>query len=302
MGFWAGIDRKRGLAMSKSYIIGLVAETPIHVGVGQAAEAIDLPVAREKATFYPHVPGSGVKGAFRVWAKERLKTQLNELFGKDLVGKDAAAPDDGGDGAGTLIFGEARLALLPVRCTSDSFKLATCPKIISRLLQDMARLGVADRSAKAPVQPAEEACLGADKAGAWLGLEEREFKVAAGVDDKLIKVLARLAGGVMDETELARRVVILRDVDFQWFAQFGLPVAMRNKLDANKIVDGGALWSEETLPTDSVMWLALGERRDGAAKTLADKISGNGSYIQMGGNETVGQGWFRMVDSEAGQP
>jgi CRISPR-associated protein Cmr4 len=291
MGFRAGFDRKVERAMSKSCIIGLAAQTPVHVGIGQIADAIDLPVAREKATFYPHVPGSGVKGAFRVWAGERLTSRIDILFGA------VSAQDDGADGAGTLIFSEARLALLPVRCASDSFKLATCPKIISRLLQDMDRLGIAKDGAKAPAELARDSFHGAAAAGSWLGLEEREFKAALGVDAELINLFAALADGAMDEQELTRRVVILHDDDFQWFAQFALPVAMRNKLDENKIVDGGALWSEETLPTDSVMWMALGERKAGEAKILADEI-GKARYIQIGGNETIGQGWFKMSVKE----
>jgi CRISPR-associated protein Cmr4 len=293
--------------MSKNYIIGLAAQTPVHVGIGQTADAIDLPVAREKATHFPHVPGSGVKGAFRVWADERFdKKKLNELFGKDLTFKDSsgqpvATQDDGADGAGTLLFGEARLALLPVRCTTDSFKLVTCQKIINRLLQDMQRLGIPGDGAQTPSEPNKETCLGRGADGTWLGLEEREFKVADKVDPKIIKLFANLAGDSMGEIELEKRVVILNDADFQWFAQFALPVAMRNKLNKDKIVDGGALWSEETLPTDSVMWLALGERKDDAAMLLSDAID-SARYIQMGGNETVGQGWFKMSVLGAAQP
>ena len=44
-------------------IIGLLAETYIHPGTGQSAGAIDLPVARERVTQYPFVPGSSMKGA-----------------------------------------------------------------------------------------------------------------------------------------------------------------------------------------------------------------------------------------------
>lgn len=44
-------------------ILGLLAETFIHSGIGHTEGAIDLPVAREAATDYPYIPGSSLKGA-----------------------------------------------------------------------------------------------------------------------------------------------------------------------------------------------------------------------------------------------
>ncbi|HEY7420145.1 MAG TPA: RAMP superfamily CRISPR-associated protein, partial [Ktedonobacteraceae bacterium] len=39
--------------------------SPLHAGTGQGAGVIDLPVAREKATNIPFLPGSSLKGALR---------------------------------------------------------------------------------------------------------------------------------------------------------------------------------------------------------------------------------------------
>jgi CRISPR-associated protein Cmr4 len=53
----------------KSSFLWLRAETFIHVGEGETGALIDLPFAREAATDYPYIPGSGVKGAFRDMAR-----------------------------------------------------------------------------------------------------------------------------------------------------------------------------------------------------------------------------------------
>ncbi|HCW51693.1 MAG TPA: hypothetical protein DGR79_06470, partial [Clostridiales bacterium] len=48
-----------------SRVFWIHALTPLHVGAGQGVGFIDLPVMREKATGWPIVPGSTVKGVMR---------------------------------------------------------------------------------------------------------------------------------------------------------------------------------------------------------------------------------------------
>ncbi|MBB4302848.1 CRISPR-associated protein Cmr4 [Rhodobium orientis] len=314
--------------MTKTVLLGMVAETPVHVGIGKAAEAIDLPVARESTTGFPHVPGSGVKGAWRVWFNnaevleeatrpdddgnsrtERVeKAATLFLFGK---GGGEAASDEG---AGTLLFGEARLALLPVRSTMDSFKLVTCPTIINRLLRDRARAGLESATDVPDVTNGqyhgETISHGQDPVP--LGLEEREFSHGGETKAELRKLFRNLMGrSAPSEEAFGRKFVVLSDTDFGWFATFGLPVAMRNALDENKIVKGGALWAEETLATDTVMWSILSERKAGAVDTLLAKFKRPADQgetkddeeevlIQMGGNETIGQGWFSVRVADGG--
>lgn len=317
--------------MTGTVLFGMVAETPVHVGIGQAADAIDLPVARERTTGFPHVPGSGVKGAWRVWFNETVgldvktepdadgekrKTQVEKPITAQLFGK-GGGESAGDEGAGTLLFGEARLALLPIRSTSDSYKLATCPTIVRRLLRDRAR---ANLPAKAEVPDvADRQYLGDQishgSEAVPLGLEEREFSHGGQTDDDLREIFRDLMGGsALAEPAFKRKFVVLSDTDFAWFATFGLPVAMRNALDENKIVKGGALWAEETLATDTVMWSVLSERRSGAVDELTGHFGepesegeqshgqAKATYLQIGGNETIGQGWFAVSCKLQGDP
>ncbi|WP_321338130.1 type III-B CRISPR module RAMP protein Cmr4 [uncultured Cohaesibacter sp.] len=274
---------------TKGAIVSLMAETHIHSGIGQSTGTLDLPVARERTTYYPFIPGSAVKGAFRVWAdeNERLKDKVDDLFGtKSQSVKDEAAVD----GAGKLLFSDARLLLLPVRSLSDAFKWVTCPAILKRLERDINRSG---KLYSFCIQPIEEGkYLGAGQHGSWLTLEEREFKCKNKIDVSIIKLLVPLTGET--QAVIERRLVIIPDDDFTWYARFALPVMARNVLNEKTKISEN-LWYEESLAPDTVMYLLLGERKPDCISVVTDTLVENkAKYIQMGGNETVGQGWFHM--------
>ena len=59
----------------------LHALSPLHAGTGQGAGAIDLPVAREKATGLPYLPGSSLKGVLRDACKNGETRK--KIFGPD---------------------------------------------------------------------------------------------------------------------------------------------------------------------------------------------------------------------------
>lgn len=291
-------------------LFGFLAETPAHVGIGQMADTVDLPVAREATTQFPHIPGSGVKGAFRVWYNEAIgyrETTKTDLDGNERVvrieknetRKLFGMPGDDADlGAGAVLFGETRLALLPVRSTNGAVRWVSCPLILSRLRRDAKRTNARKIPTGDVPQVEQGSYLGNDPSVGLLGLEQREFRNRTKSEkSKLSEWLTFLMGLAPDlqQCDFLQRIVILNDHDFTWFAKCALPVVMRNRLTEDKIVAPGALWSEETLPSDSVMWMVAGERKQGALKTLSADLSGN-RYIQIGGNETIGQGWFSLTE------
>ena len=86
-------------------------------------------------------------------------------------------------------------------------------------------------------------------------------------------------------------MVILPDNDFAWFARYGLAVQARNKLEENKTSNN--LWYEESIPPDTLMYTLLAGRQADTL-TAIQKIFDECAYLQAGGNETVGQGWFAV--------
>ena len=92
---------------------------------------------------------------------------------------------------------------------------------------------------------------------------------------------------------LPSQIAVLRNDDFAWFARYGLPVQARNFLDDAKRSKN--LWYEETLPPDSVFYSVVLGRRDDALGALDSLFPERDPYLQAGGNETVGQGWFAVT-------
>jgi CRISPR-associated protein Cmr4 len=268
-----------------SLMIGMLAETFVHPGVGQANSAIDLPVARERTTDYPFIPGSGMKGGFKTWAKEQAKAELDKLgaTADDLFGKV--------DNAGSILLSDARLLLLPVRSLDSAYVWLTCPYLLERLRRDAERIGNKSFTACATIGPASGAHLGRSRSQ-MLTLEEREFAHGGDLPAGLVDALKLLLPQVVAE-RMQRQMAIVHDDDFAWFANYALPVSARNKLDGNKTSKN--LWYEETLPPDTVMYCVVADR-SGKAGTDALKtgIGGGKRYCQFGGNETLGQGWFQL--------
>ena len=268
----------------KHVILGLLAETSIHPGAGQTGGAIDLPVAREAATNYPFVAGSSLKGALLDTARQGGKEEgeLEHIFGKQ-------------DRAGGLLVSDARLLLLPVRSLTSAYRWVTCPHLLERLARDLKRSGLGSAPEELP-SIKEEHYLGGGNGP--LLLEERSFKSGSTSGDTAleswIKVIGNLMGDSVVATRLENQFVALNDNDFAWFARYGLAVQARNVLDGKK--RSLNLWYEETLPPDTFMYALLAERdvSANAIKPLVELFE-NRPYLQVGGNETIGQGWFNVI-------
>lgn len=277
----------------KSMVIGMLAETPVHPGAGRTSGFVDLPVARESTTDYPVIVGSSVKGALRDRAREEWPDDVRD-GDKASLSPEVAKAFGKQEGAGDLMVSDARLLLLPVRSLTGQYKWATCPYLLERLCRDIRRSG-AGNSLEIPEQS------GKPKKGTVLSmgdgrlyLEEREFEIAGSVDDSVIKSIGQFMPHEEAVRRLADQLAMLNDDDFKWFASYGLSVNARNALDEkSKTTIPGALWYEETLSPDSLFYTIIFERREGSLgfiRSLFEKIP----YLQVGGNETVGQGWFSV--------
>ena len=292
------------MAGRQAALIGMVAETHVHVGVGQASGALDLPIARERATHWPFIPGSGMKGGMRVWAREHVDAKaVRRLFGTELSA--SLGQDDGSlTQAGSLVWSDAKLILLPVRSTSGSYRFVTSASLINRLRRDKRRVGLATPEPDLP--DVDAGCYdGADGVGGWLGLEEREFKQRNELLPESIEEITPLVIGTLSAAHVACRMVVISDNDMSWFARFSLPIMSRNRLDENKAAASQALWNEEALAPDTVMYGLVADRTltsegtaGGVAEVCGAMVDGGG-YVQLGGNETIGQGWFSILPLEA---
>lgn len=263
-----------------SMILGMLAETPVHSGAGRSEGFIDLPVAREAVTNYPVIAGSSLKGSLRDLARGN---DIDEIFGKE-------------DKAGDFLISDARLLLLPVRSLITQYKWVTCPHIIERLGRDFKLCGINSALNDSVLNIKRGEVLGTGNGK--LFLEEREFDEKGEVPGEIIDKVARLIIHERTRSRLKDQLIVMHNDDFQWFASYGLPVNARNRLDENK--KSKNLWYEESMAPDTLLYSMLFERKD---KTLSqiENLFNARPYLQLGGNETVGMGWFavKTIQEEA---
>ncbi len=293
-------------------LLGMLAETHIHVGIGQAEGAIDLPVAREGGSDHPFASGTGVKGSLRETVVARgYKTEATRWFGQEPRDPEneasrqggaanGARADNGQGAAGEVLVGDMRLLLLPVRSLTHFYMWLTCPYLIERYQRDRARLD-AGRAvdfdwSKLDGSSSDDVPNILTSGNGQVYLEERLFNCAPLLPNNLIDLLAPAIAWPDAKARLERQVAVVSDRDFSWFARSALPVTARNELDKDTKTSTN-LWYEECLPPDTVMTLTLVDRcNNGAAQEVADlfKCKEGVPYLRVGGNETVGQGWFNV--------
>jgi len=269
----------------RTAIIGLLAETSLHPGAESTTDVIDLPVAREVVTQYPVVVGSSLKGALRDRARHSLgESAVESIFGAQ-------------DSAGQIMVSDARLLLLPVRSLSAPYRWVTCPYVLERFRRDM-RLAGGSADFHAP-EPDDETAIAASGSGR-LFLEELCLNLEAGELEEVVRAVGFLIGHPLVRARLAAQVTIISNTNFQYFAKYGLQVNARNNLDTEKKTSKN-LWYEESVPPDTLFY-ALLMTRPGMGDALGALLSifRERPYLQLGGNETVGQGWCAVHCLEVG--
>lgn len=274
--------------------------TALHVGTGQGVGVVDLPIARSKATNLPIVPGSAIKGVLR----DELKSQgiiqdgdVNVLFGKD---KDA-------DHAGAIAFGDANLLILPIRSFAGTVAFATCPYILRQYGRDInENLTLTTEENKAYVVDGSALLMGNKIALEDLDIVAKSTQEVKTIADKISQALYPDSTANADEwrKQFGQRFVILPDDIFSFLADTATEIRTRIRIvRETRIVQDGALWTEENLPADAVLWGVLGvsKARDKSGRSeeeLANLLPKDEVNIQIGGKHTVGRGFCRLLISK----
>jgi CRISPR-associated protein Cmr4 len=280
-------------------ILGLRAETSIHAGTGQNTGVVDLPIQRESHTGWPCVYGSAMKGALRSHAEMRCG---NPTWIKDVFGPSPDA-NKASEHAGAIAVTDARLLLLPVRSLTGHFKWTTCPAVLERLKRDMQMVGI---PIEFNIPPATVGAVVTSCGGTQIFLEEYQFnQVQENIDD----LIAVLVGFGMDMENLRQQLAIMNNEDFADFCRTATAVTPHIAIDNTKnkkTVIPGALWYEETLPPDTLLYTMLlanpsrningGMNPETVLGCVTGMFTNDNHYLQIGGNETVGMGWCRVTE------
>jgi CRISPR-associated protein Cmr4 len=281
------------------------AMSPLHAGTGQSVGAIDLPIARERPTGIPLIPGSSIKGALRARSADSQWTR--DVFGPDTT--------NASDHSGSVQFSDAHLLLLPVRSVRGTFAWVTSPFLIRRFARgareaklDLARL-------PGPPVDMEHCCVLTETKitmpGGKVVFEDLDFTVDPdSSNEALLRAFTVEVGNLLfppdspDFTDwrqsLLERICLIHDDVMSILLETATEVTAHIRLNnETKTVDKGALWYQESLPAESVLAgivvaadvKAVNNRLDRKATELIQHVvSLTNGLVQLGGKATAGQG------------
>lgn len=289
--------------MTNSLLYILHALSPLHAGTGQGVGVIDLPIAREKATGIPYLPGSSVKGS--------LRDSSHVTGNKELI---FGPPTDRADEhAGAAQFADARLLLLPVRSLRGTFAWITSPYVLNRFARDAKDVGL---TPPAPIEvTGEDRCIVAGVANIYNKTQVIIEDLDLTIDNRSeAQEWAKWIGehafpnDTVWQGMLNERLCIVHDNILAFLLTTAMEITARVRLDEKrKTVERGALWYEEALPAETVLAGVLlvsppakhGDIETHAKGALVGLKTVSGRTLQFGGKATVGRGLCRIQIREA---
>ena len=298
--------------MPHTRVYWLHALSPTQVGTGRGVGYIDRPVQRDKVTNWPMIPGSVFKGA---WAETFGASQENRLSNPELGLAFGRAFDEGQNNsrAGALISTDARLVCLPIRSFQGTFAWCSSALALRMLRRDLELTGMGQTTPPSDLgSPADGRIYLTDatvlKEGNQVFLEDLDF--IAESNAAATSWAEQIAGWVFPgdanaawRTEFQRRFAVLPDTAFDFLTETGTELTARVRInDDTKTMATGQLWSEESLPAETIMaGLVSCDRvftpnaKGTDEKKLFNKFATKELLLQIGGKATVGRGRVRCV-------
>jgi CRISPR-associated protein Cmr4 len=280
----------------------LHALSPLHAGTGQGMGLIELPIARERTTEHPIVPGSSIKGVLREAARTSgdREVDVNAIFGSTE------------GGASMVRVSDARTLAFPVKSDRGTFAWVTCPYALLRYVRDGGeRVGFTFEhvpSVEEGTIVTGDKCAVRDECTVTLdGLPYKRVDPNEAVKEVFAALTDALFRGEDPTNKVWRaffseRLVIVSDDAFTWFTQTATDVRAHIRINEETgTVAKGALWYAESLPPETILAgvLQVGAiRKDQdvnvtSAFQLLEKIAS--APLQVGGDATTGAGRARFV-------
>ena len=278
--------------------------TPLHVGSGRGLGYIDLPIAREKVTNWPYIPGSSVKGVIADYYNAGEDSRKNDVMLKAAFGLSDGDDysDKGGSAAGALVFTDAHILCMPVRSFYGTFAWITSPFCLKRLARswnlNAENINIKDRGALLP----DGSKLCEDNK---IYLEDLDLK--AEVKSEASAIAEKIAKAVFADDEswqkiFTERFAVIDDDTFTFLCEAGTEVNARIRIDSETgITKDGALWYEEALPVESILtgniWCDRVYVKDIniTPQDLINKFCNKTLNLQIGGHASTGKGQARFI-------
>ena len=274
--------------------------TPLHAGIGAGTDVIDLPIAREVSTGLPYLPGSSIKGTLRSHVAKTNPGIAEKMFGPDT--KNAS------DFAGAMQFSDAYVVAMPIRSLAGMFAWVTSPYLLLRLARDAQQCGIQCP----PVQGLTAICVALTTtsklrfgSNAKAVFEDIALEVVADTNDvKWSAITEGWADVVARGTNIPvafvkERFCIVSDDVMAFLLRTATEVRARVRLNDDKTVQTGALWYEESLPTETILAGIVNVMPNTKTVVSVNDMFGalaplTDSLVQFGGKTTTGHGFCRM--------
>ncbi len=277
----------------ESKVFLMHAETELHAGKGMDIGVVDLPIQRERTTRFPII--QGVKGALRANINDG-KLNKEKIFGSEPDERQETKP-------GAVAFSEAKILLFPVRNPERLFVWVSCPLVLIRFLKNFPSRGLLIESIEKTHISDSEAFVSDDQYNqfhVWL----EDIKLTAKKCDWLSEFAEKISEKVSDiryiKDKLRKDIVLVNDKVFSQIVETMTNVIPRVRINHEKgIVETGALWYEEYLPQDTIMYFTARETvysKENELKSLEEVLKNK--VISIGGKETLGKGLvsLKVVD------
>ncbi|ODN30763.1 type III-B CRISPR module RAMP protein Cmr4 [Fervidobacterium thailandense] len=268
-------------------VVTMYAESQLHAGKGMDIGIVDLPIQRERTTGFPII--QGVKGSLRANFRAELGNLETKIFGSEPGSEEKETFP------GIVAFSEAKILLFPVRSMDRLFVWVTSPLALIRFFNALGDKSLVDMIQNENIS--ENEALTVDIEGK-LWLEEVEVNARKETKGWLHQVATKISQNVSTVEYLKKKmlkdIVVVRDEQFSKILEIATEVVPRISIDRErKTVKKGALWYEEYLPQDTVMYFvarktAYANKEEEAFQKFKEVIDGR--IITIGGKETVGKG------------
>ncbi|WP_066194101.1 type III-B CRISPR module RAMP protein Cmr4 [Gracilibacillus timonensis] len=268
--------------------------TSLHAGGENELGVVDQPIQREVHTHFPKIETSSLKGSIRHAFQQERKEDGNDLFGSEEANQ-----------ASPTTFTDARILFFPMRSANGVFAYVTCPMVWERFCQDMELIG---ENQFQIWSPKDELAVVSNNSNLVFKhnkkkvmLDEYTLDVCTNSEwDKLLNKIdqVRVRNGF---DPVKNNTILVSDDEFSDFVQLSTEVVTRIRIDIETgIVEEGALFTEEYLPPETMMYSLLFVR-DGygqgqeRAKDIFEELKSSKLFdlFQIGGNATLGKGFVK---------
>lgn len=229
-------------------------------------------------------------------------------------------PEVGNLHAGALGFTDARILLFPVKSMKGVFAWITCPKVLEQFRQDLRLAGISP-----PELPGEKTRTSTSS----LVIKDdkivlEEYTIEAVENEKCTKLAEWLGDSLFPapkeddqdflsywRDKMKKDILVLSNDEFRDFVEMSTEVITRTKIDNQTgTVQPGALFSEEYLPTETVLYslvlttpvfakdkgiFAAQDDQKEEDRVMKFFQLGLPDVIQIGANATIGKGLTRII-------